>query len=81
MYPLTLAALNDDLIPIIAIVGGLFIATLSIVCGTIKNVARNKATEETKRELAAYVAEGSMKADEAERLVKAGRPKWECGQS
>lgn len=80
MLALTLANIDDEIIPVLAITGGLVIAILSIICGTIRSISRNKAIEETKRELAAYVAEGSMKAEEAERLVKAGRPHWECGK-
>jgi len=60
-------------IPITAIVGGLLIAFIAIVAGTIKSVSTSKHLEESRREVAAYVAEGSMTPDDAERLLKAGR--------
>ena len=51
---------------------------------TIRSVVRSKQEaaieekiEQTRRELAAYVAEGSMTGGEAERLLQAGRPKPE----
>ncbi len=52
-----------------------------IVFTSLKSISRSRALEESRRELAAYVAEGSMTPDDAEKLLKAGRPHWEqhCG--
>jgi hypothetical protein len=41
-------------------------------------VSRNR--EATKRELAAYVAEGSLDPDKAVAMINAGRPHWEAGK-
>lgn len=54
------------LIAIVAIVGG-------IAGGTIKSVSREK----TRREIAAYIAEGSMTPEQGEKLMRAA-PKDEC---
>ena len=48
-------------IPIIAIVGG-----------TLKLILVERGQQRTRQEIAAYVAEGSMTADEGERLLRAG---------
>jgi len=43
-------------------------------------VVRSREREQTKRELAAYVAEGSMTAEEARRIADAGPRNW-CGDA
>ncbi|MFI4882283.1 MAG: hypothetical protein ACIAQU_06830 [Phycisphaerales bacterium JB064] len=53
-------------IAIVAILGG-------IIGGTIKSVSREK----TRREIAAYIAEGSMTPEQGEKLMKAA-PKDAC---
>jgi hypothetical protein len=58
------------------IVGGLIAIVaivFSIVGGTIKAVAREK----TRREIAAYIAEGSMTPEQGEKLMRAS-PKDSC---
>ena len=72
----------DNLIKLIAVGGGMSLGALWIVCTSVRSVAKSRAQEESRRELAAYVAEGSMTPEDAERLLKAGRPSWEdrcCG--
>ncbi|MBX3359263.1 MAG: hypothetical protein KF745_12650 [Phycisphaeraceae bacterium] len=69
--------INDDWIRFTAISGGLFIAGLWIVGSTIRSIARTRAREQSRREIAAYVAEGSMSAEDAERILYAGSPSWE----
>lgn len=69
----------QDLIPLVAIVGGIFVAVVAIICGTIRASARTKEVEATRREIAAYVAEGSIAPADAERLLKASaEPESEC---
>ncbi len=69
----TLASeIPSEVIPLVAIVGGVAIALVSILVGGISGASKTKQREQTKREVAAYVAEGSMTPDEAERLLKAG---------
>ena len=66
--PLMLA--DDDIVKI-AMVGGLAIAMLSIVGGFIKSMQRERVRGRTQREIAAYIAEGSMTPEEGERLIRA----------
>ena len=63
---------RNDLIPIIAIGGGLIIAFFYVVFSNIAHVMTTRARETTKRELAAYVAEGSMSPEKAVALLTAG---------
>ncbi|MCA9300742.1 MAG: hypothetical protein KDA28_16850 [Phycisphaerales bacterium] len=64
---------DGKIIAVIAVVGGLFVAFSAIVCGTLKTVVSVRAREASRRELAAYVAEGSMTPDEAQRILESGR--------
>ena len=68
---------SGDMIPLVAIVGGLCVPLVWIVASSIKSVCSRKQREESRREIAAYVAEGSMTPDDAERILEAGMPKWE----
>ena len=51
-------------------VGGA-VAIVWIFFGTLHSATKAKQREQTRRELAAYVAEGTMKPEDAERLLKA----------
>lgn len=66
-------ALGDNLV--VAIVFGVMgvIAIIGILFGTLTGVANTKEREKTKRELAAYVAEGSMSPADAERILRADK--------
>jgi hypothetical protein len=70
---------EDILVPVLAISGGMLIAIIAIITSTIRGVAVTRAREQTKRELAAYVAEGSLDPDKAVAMINAGRPRWESG--
>jgi hypothetical protein len=64
----------------IALTGGLVIGLVAVVGNLAHKVMRSRAREQTKREIAAYVAEGSMTPEEGERLIKADVPSWERGK-
>jgi hypothetical protein len=51
-------------------VGGA-VAIIWIFLATIHSASKTKQREQTRREIAAYVAEGTMKPEDAERLLKA----------
>lgn len=72
---------EDDgvFIATLAITLGTLIALVAIVSGTIAKVVTSRGKERTKRELAAYVAEGTLEADKAVAMINAGRPIWEAG--
>ena len=58
------------------VVGG-GIAITAIVGGVIKSIVTSNARERSRREIAAYIAEGSMTPDQGEKLMKAGDPEAE----
>lgn len=47
------------------------VAIVAIIAGVINSALRTQARERTRREIAAYIAEGSMSPDEGERLMRA----------
>jgi hypothetical protein len=69
---------KELLIPTLAIVMGCGIAMIAIVCGTIKSVATSRHRERTRRELAAYVAEGTLDPDKAIAMIEAGNGSESC---
>lgn len=56
-----------------AVVGGL-VAILWILAATLHAMFKRAAFERSRREIAAYVAEGSMTPEDGERLLKAESP-------
>jgi len=58
----------------IAVVGGLSLGALGIVFGTIGTIVDRWQRERSRREVAAYIAEGSMTPEEGERLLNADNP-------
>lgn len=59
------------LIPLFAI----SIPIIALIGNGILNMVKSRQREQTRREIAAYVAEGSMTVDDAERLLNAGASK------
>ncbi len=80
MQQLFLASVDGSIIAVIAVTGGLGIAVISIIAGSIRALYGQRELEQSRREIAAYIAEGSMTPDEGERLLKAGpkRPPGSC---
>lgn len=72
MESLVLAASDID-VPIVMFGVGGVVAVVAIVFGTLRRVLATRQREMTKRELAAYVAEGSMTPQDAERIIRAGK--------
>ncbi len=77
----TALAISGEMIAVIAIVGAFVMILVGVLSSTISRVYRTRERERTKREVAAYVAEGSMTPDEGERIIKADMPTWEKGKS
>ncbi len=63
---------NLAMIIVVSIIG--FISMLGILYA----MSKSKEREQTKREVAAYVAEGSMTPEEGERLLAAGDKPYRC---
>ncbi len=68
---------DENFIAIIAIVFGSMLGLTGIIGGTIGGVMKTRAKEMTKRELAAYVAEGSLDPDKAVMILNSGMKRWE----
>ncbi len=74
--PFTLAA-GDEIIfaiPIVAMAIGGCIAITAIIASASRASTDRKQFEESRREIAAYVAEGTIKPEDAERLLTADAP-------
>ncbi|MCP3905660.1 MAG: hypothetical protein GY715_18695 [Planctomycetes bacterium] len=63
---------RGDLLPVIAIVGGLTVGAIWIIAATWHSTVTARAKQSTKREIAAYVAEGTMDPKTAVALIQAG---------
>jgi hypothetical protein len=56
------------------------VALVAVFLGFICWADRTKQRERTRREIAAYIAEGSMTAEEGERLMSADPKNTTCGK-
>lgn len=72
---ITLAS-SEEVIPL----GMLVVGAVWIVASYTSSIARTKAREESRREIAAYVAEGTISPDDAVRLINAGEDPDEDGK-
>ena len=52
------------------VIGG--IAIVSILCSAAVRITKSTAQERSRREIAAYIAEGTMTPEQGERLMSAG---------
>ncbi len=52
------------------VIGGI-IAVVAIVTSSVCAIVKTKSRERSRREIAAYIAEGSMTPEQGERLMKA----------
>ena len=66
-------------IPMLGIACGTLIALASIVIAGVRSIAVGRSREQTKRELAAYVAEGTLDADKAVAMLSSGSKPDEPG--
>lgn len=64
---------KDVLIPVVFIVCGSLVALIAIIFTTWGKRSRAKPRELTRREIAAYVAEGSISPQEGIEMLKAAR--------
>ncbi len=63
----TLAGMDDM---VFWVVGGT-IAIVAILAGTVSSIVKTRSRERSRREIAAYIAEGSMSPEQGERLMRA----------
>jgi hypothetical protein len=55
-----------------------FIVFVAVGFGCVKEIVKTRAREYSRREIAAYIAEGSMTPEQGERLMRAGASSSEC---
>jgi hypothetical protein len=65
---MTLASILNDTDP--WLIGGA-VAIIAIVSNAVASVLRTRAKERSRREIAAYIAEGSISPEQGERLMQA----------
>lgn len=63
---------EDLFIPMIIFGTGTIIAVVAIVFSAVRKMVISSNVEKSRREIAAYIAEGSMTPDDGERLLNAG---------
>jgi len=61
---------SEDLIKLVAVGGGMIVAFIWIVTSAAAKATRTKETERTRREIAAYVAEGTISPEQGERMMR-----------
>lgn len=71
MVPTTLANIDPQSLKWILIST---IAVVAIIGGYISGIVKSSARERSRREIAAYIAEGAMSPEQGEKLMKAGNP-------
>jgi hypothetical protein len=70
--PILALDLNSDGV-LLLIVGG--VVTLIVLIRSVAGILRTNARERSRREIAAFIAEGSMTPEQGERLMRAGESK------
>jgi len=70
-----LAEVNQFTVAAVAVGGGMCVAIAGIVAYYTAETAKSKHRQETARDVAAFVAEGTMKPEEAERILNAAGAK------
>lgn len=58
--------------------GVVVMAVAAVGFGMIRDIVVSRARERTRREIAAYIAEGSMSPEQGERLMNAGKNSRVC---
>ncbi len=64
--------MDSEWIAIVCVGGGFLVAIVGVVAWAVKEHLSASQREQTKREVAAYVAEGSMTPEDGQRLVGGG---------
>lgn len=70
LFSLGLIQNAEDLVKVIAIGGGFIVALFWILTSSALKSTRAKEAERTRREIAAYVAEGTISPEQGERMMR-----------
>ncbi len=68
---------GDDVTKIVLIALGVSLMVILVVVKAVQRVSIARAREQSRREIAAYVAEGSISPDDAVKMMNAGGSAWE----
>lgn len=71
--PLVLALSDKDVVTLGLVGMGMGVAVVAIIVQAAKRVLRTREIEQTKREVAAYVAEGTITPEDAQRILGGGK--------
>lgn len=77
MFEMMTLASAEEVVPM----GMLAVGVVWILASHTRSIAKAKQLEESRREIAAYVAEGTISPDDAVRLLNAGRPAHEVAKA
>lgn len=82
MNALTLAEMSANELQVMTLIMGMggLIVLISVLLQAVRGMHRTREVEKSRRELAAYVAEGSISPGDAERLMKVEPPQPKCGR-
>ena len=72
--PLAAIQLDEGIVRWIALAS---VAIVALVTHMVVRAISSSQRERSRREIAAYIAEGSMTPDQGEKLMDAGKPAWE----
>lgn len=67
--------IHPSMVTTLTIIGGMVFAIISIIGSYVTKIVRSRAFEASRREIAAFVAEGTISADDAAKLLAAGTSK------
>ena len=79
MFTQLLARVDGDQIAMIAVGGSMLIGVVCIVSNAVHRTIVGRQKELSRREIAAYVAEGSMTSDDAAKLLADNNDSGCCG--
>lgn len=63
---------NGSVVAVIAIGGAFLVAIVGTIASAFQKSSQTRQREQTKREVAAYVAEGTMSPEQAAQILAAG---------
>jgi hypothetical protein len=70
--PLLLARIEDEFVGVMFFGAALVFGVVFVVTRTVKAVLIAREVERSRRDIAAYIAEGSMSPEDGQRLMAAG---------
>ncbi|NUQ68994.1 MAG: hypothetical protein HUU18_12055 [Phycisphaerales bacterium] len=73
MFSTLAADMNGSVVAVIAIGGAFTVAIVGTIASALQKSSQTRQREQTKREVAAYIAEGTMTPEQAAQILTADR--------